>query len=173
MRGSRNYSSNTWSGNWGVLNSLIPYFMEFRTRVILAMTCLILSKFANITIPFVMKYIVDSLDTTNTQIIILPITFLIFYGILRFSSIILGEIRDTIFGRVTEHAMRRIGLNVFQHIHSLDIAFHLSRKTGGLSRDIERGTNGISFLMRFLFFNILPTLLEILLVTLILLFNYP
>jgi ABC-type transport system involved in Fe-S cluster assembly fused permease/ATPase subunit len=172
MRGSRNYSSNTWSGNWGVLNSLIPYFMEFRTRVILAMTCLILSKFANITIPFVMKYIVDSLDTTNTQIIILPITFLIFYGILRFSSIILGEIRDTIFGRVTEHAMRRIGLNVFQHIHSLDIAFHLSRKTGGLSRDIERGTNGISFLMRFLLFNILPTLLEILLVTLILLFNY-
>ena len=172
MRGSRNYSSNTWSGNWGVLNSLIPYFMEFRTRVILAMTCLILSKFANITIPFVMKYIVDSLDTTNTQIIILPITFLIFYGILRFSSIILGEIRDTIFGRVTEHAMRRIGLNVFQHIHSMDIAFHLSRKTGGLSRDIERGTNGISFLMRFLLFNILPTLLEILLVTLILLFNY-
>jgi ABC-type transport system involved in Fe-S cluster assembly fused permease/ATPase subunit len=172
MRGSRNYSSNTWSGNWGVLNSLIPYFMEFRTRVILAMTCLIFSKFANITIPFVMKYIVDSLDTTNTQIIILPISFLIFYGILRFSSIILGEIRDTIFGRVTEHAMRRIGLNVFQHIHSLDIAFHLSRKTGGLSRDIERGTNGISFLMRFLLFNILPTLLEILLVTLILLFNY-
>ena len=172
MRGSRNYSSNTWSGDWGVLISLFPYLMEFRLRVVLAMICLLLAKLANISIPFAMKYIVDALDSTQSQIIVLPLTFLLFYGILRFSSIILGEIRDTVFGRVTEHAMRRIGLNVFKHLHSLDVSFHLSRKTGGLSRDIERGTSGISFLMRFLLFNILPTLLEILLVTFILLFNY-
>jgi ATP-binding cassette, subfamily B, heavy metal transporter len=171
MRG-RNISSYTWSGDWGVLRSLIPYFMEFRTRVALAMVCLILSKLANITLPFVMKYIVDALDSNSTQIIILPLLFLLLYGILRFSSIILGELRDTIFGRVTEHAMRRIGLKVFEHLHSLDIAFHLSRHTGGLSRDIERGTNGISFLLRFLLFNILPTLLEIILVTGILFYNY-
>lgn len=172
MRGSRNYSSNTWSGDWGVLKSLLPYFMEFRTRVFLAMACLLLAKLATITMPFAMKYIVDSLDRSQNQIIVLPVMFLVFYGLLRFSSIILGEIRDTIFGRVTEHAMRRIALKVFSHLHMLDIGFHLSRKTGALSRDIERGTSGISFLMRFLLFNIIPTLLEILLVTGILLYNY-
>ena len=172
MRGSRNYSSNTWSGDWGVLKSLLPYFLEFRLRVFIAMFCLVLAKLANITVPFALKYLVDSLDSINSQVLVLPLVFLLFYGMLRFSTIILGEIRDTIFGRVTEHAMRRVGLMVFKHLHSLDIAFHLSRKTGGVSRDIERGTSGISFLMRFLLFNILPTLLEILLVTLILFINY-
>ncbi|NNE38494.1 MAG: metal ABC transporter permease, partial [Gammaproteobacteria bacterium] len=172
MRGSRRYSTNTWSGDWQVLSSLLPYFMDFKLRIAVAMSCLVLSKIANISIPFVMKYIVDSLDTVQTQIVVLPLSLLLFYGILRFSSIILGEIRDTVFGRVTEHAMRQVGLKVFQHLHALDIAFHLSRKTGALSRDIERGTAGISFLMRFLLFNIVPTLLEILLVTFILFFNY-
>ena len=172
MRGSRRYSPNTWSGDWGVLKSLLPYFLEFRLRVTLAMFCLILAKLATIATPFAMKYIVDSLDSTQTQVIVLPLTFLLFYGVLRFGSIILGELRDTIFGRVTEHAMRRVALNVFEHLHSLDIGFHLTRKTGALSRDIERGTSGISFLMRFLLFNILPTMLEILLVALILLINY-
>jgi ATP-binding cassette subfamily B protein len=146
--------------------------MEFRLRVSLAIFCLILAKLATIATPFAMKYIVDSLDSTQTQVIVLPLSFLLFYGLLRFASIILGELRDTIFGRVTEHAMRRVALNVFEHLHSLVIGFHLSRKTGGLSRDIERGTSGISFLMRFLLFNIIPTLLEILLVSLILLVNY-
>ncbi len=172
MRGSRRYSPNTWSGDWEVLTSLLPYFMDFRLRIAIAMSCLVLSKLANISIPFVMKYIVDTLDSVQNQVLILPLSLLIFYGVLRFSSIILGEIRDTVFGRVTEHAMRQIGLKVFKHLHALDIGFHLSRKTGGLSRDIERGTAGISFLMRFLLFNIVPTLLEILLVTLILFVNY-
>lgn len=172
MRGSRNYSTNKWSGDWHVLKSLLPYLMDFRLRITIAMACLVLSKLANISIPFVLKYIVDSLDTVQNQLIVLPLSLLVFYGILRFSSIILGEIRDTVFGRVTEHAMRQIGLRVFKHLHALDIAFHLSRKTGGLSKDVERGTAGISFLMRFLLFNIVPTLLEILLVTFILFFNF-
>ena len=141
MRGARGYSPNTWSGDWSVLKSLLPYFMEFRGRVILAMVCLVLAKLATVTLPFAMKYIVDSLDTAQSQVIALPLMFLLFYGILRFGSIILGEIRDTIFGRVTEHAMRRVGLNVFNHLHRLDLEFHLSRRTGGLSRDIERGTS--------------------------------
>ena len=89
------------------------------------------------------------------------------YGSLRFASVFFGEIRDALFGRVTEHAMRQVGLNVFKHLHQLDLSFHLDRQTGGISRDIERGTNGISFLMRFMMFNILPTLLEILLVAII------
>ena len=172
MRGSRNYSGNTWSGNWSVLKSLLPYFMVFRGRVIIAMLCLVMAKLASVTLPFAMKYIVDSLDATQTRVITLPLLFLVFYGILRFGTIIFGEIRDSIFGRVTENAMRKIALNVFNHLHTLDLEFHLSRKMGGLSRDIERGTSGISFLMRFLLFNIVPTLLEILMVTGILFYNY-
>jgi ABC-type multidrug transport system fused ATPase/permease subunit len=172
MRGSKNYSTNTWSGDWSVLRSLLPYFMEFRGRVIIAMICLVLAKLASVALPFAIKNIVDSLDSTQTTIVALPLMFLLLYGFLRFSTIILGEIRDTIFGRVTEHAMRRIALNVFRHLHTLDLDFHLSRRTGGLSRDIERGTSGISFLMRFMLFNIVPTLLEIAMVTAILFFNY-
>jgi ATP-binding cassette subfamily B protein len=89
------------------------------------------------------------------------------YGGLRFASVFLGEVRDAVFSRVTEHAMRNIGLKVFKHLHSLELAFHLDRQTGGISRDIERGTSGLSFLMRFLMFNIVPTLFEILTVAII------
>ena len=172
MRGSRSNSNNTWSGDWSALRSLLPYFMEFRGRVVFAMICLILAKLASVALPLAMKYIVDALDTTQTRVISLPLLFLLFYGFLRFSSIMLGEIRDTIFGRVTESAMRKVALNVFKHLHKLDLEFHLSRRTGGLSRDIERGTTGINFLMRFMLFNILPTLLEIAMVAIILLVNY-
>ena len=81
--------------------------------------------------------------------------------------VVLAELRDSLFGRVTERAMRRIGLDIFKHLHALDLSFHLSRQTGGLSRDIERGTTGISTLMRFMIFNIVPTLIEITLVVVI------
>jgi ATP-binding cassette subfamily B protein len=172
MRPSRDNSPNTWSGDWSVLKSLIPYFMEFRGRVLLAMLCLILAKLAAVAMPFAMKYIVDGLDTTQSRVIAVPMAFLLLYGILRFGGIILGEIRDAVFGRVTERAMRRVGLKVFRHLHALDLEYHLTRQTGAVSRDIERGTNGISFIMRFMLFNILPTLFEITLVAGILLVNY-
>ena len=172
MRGDRHYSNNTWSGNWRVLKHLIPYFIEFPARVGLALGCLILAKLATVALPFALKYIVDSLDATQSRIIVVPLAFLLLYGLLRFGTIIFGELRDTIFGRVTERAMRRIGLKVFRHLHSLDLDYHLSRRTGALARDIERGTNGISFLMRFLLFNILPTLFEITLVAGILFYKY-
>ena len=172
MRGARNNSPNTWSGDWTVLRSLIPYFMEYRGRVVLAIGFLILAKVASVTLPFALKFIVDNLDSTQSKVIAIPLGFLLLYGALRLGTIIFGEIRDAIFGRVTERAMRRIGLRVFKHLHALDLSYHLSRRTGGLSRDIERGTYGISFLMRFLLFNILPTLLEILLVATILLVSY-
>jgi ABC-type transport system involved in Fe-S cluster assembly fused permease/ATPase subunit len=172
MRGDRHYSNNTWSGNWRVLKHLIPYFIEFPARVGLALGCLILAKLATVALPFALKYIVDSLDATQSKVIAVPLAFLVLYGLLRFGTIIFGEIRDTIFGRVTERAMRRIGLKVFRHLHSLDLDYHLSRRTGALARDIERGTNGISFLMRFLLFNIIPTLFEITLVAGILFYKY-
>lgn len=173
MRGhGDNTKNNQWSGDWTAIKSLVPYFLEFRGRVLLALLFLILAKLASVLIPFVMKHIVDSLDSSQSQIIAVPFLFLFMYGILRLGTILFAEIRDTIFGRVTEHAMHRIGLKVFKHLHALDLGFHLSRRTGGMARDIERGTNGINFLMRFLLFNIIPTLLEITLITFILLFNY-
>lgn len=159
--------------NWSVLKTLFPYLLEFRARIALAVVCLVMTKLASVGAPFILKYIVDDLDASGVDdMITLPLALLLAYGVVRFSNVLFGELRDTLFGRVTERAMRRIGLKVFRHLHALDLDFHLNRRTGGLSRDIERGTNGISFLLRFMVFNILPTLLEIGLVIVLLLWNY-
>ncbi len=158
--------------SWRTLNELLPYLLEYKRRVFLAMVCLVLAKMASVGLPFVLKYIVDDLDQEAGQLIAIPLGLLLAYGIVRFSNVLFSELRDTVFGRVTERAMRRIGLRVFEHLHALDLEFHLNRQTGGLSRDIERGVSGISFLMRFMVFNIVPTLLEIGMVTLLLLINY-
>jgi ABC-type transport system involved in Fe-S cluster assembly fused permease/ATPase subunit len=146
----------------------LPYLWEFKGRVILALIALIAAKLASLLMPWALKHIVDGLDTSLNPVVMLPLFFILFYGFLRFSSVFFGELRDALFSRVTERAMRKIGLRVFNHLHSLDLSFHLERATGGISRDIERGTNGISFLMRFLMFNIVPTLFEILMVAIIL-----
>ena len=158
---------------WQTLSQLWPYLLEFKRRVALAILCLIAAKLASIGLPYVLKYTVDSLNgDLSTLAIAVPISLVIAYGALRLINVLLGEIRDTLFGRVTERAMRRLGLKVFKHLHNLDLGFHLNRRTGGLSRDIERGTSGISFLMRFMVFNIVPTLLEISLVVGLLLFQF-
>ncbi|MCU4676076.1 ABC transporter ATP-binding protein/permease [Catenovulum sp. 2E275] len=160
--------------NFQVIRQMLPYLFEFKFRVGLALFCLILAKVAGVSLPFVLKHIVDGLNVSEAQaqIVAVPLALLFAYGGLRFLNTIIGEIRDTLFGRVTERAMRRLGLQVFQHLHALDIDFHLSRQTGGIARDIDRGTNGISFLMRFLVFNIGPTLLEIGIVIGLFLVNY-
>ena len=136
--------------HWGALKTLFPYLLEFRRAVALAILCLIGAKVAGVTLPFILKHIVDDLDSAGgvAQAIALPLGLLLAYGAVRFSSTLFGELRDTIFGRVTERAQRRVGLEVFQHLHKLDLDFHLDRRTGGLSRDIERGNSGIGFLMR-------------------------
>ena len=158
---------------WHVLKQLRPYLLEFKRRVVLALLCLVAAKLASIGLPYVLKYTVDSLNGDLTTLALaVPISLIVAYGTLRLLNVLLGEVRDTLFGRVTERAMRRIGLNVFKHLHNLDLGFHLDRGTGGLSRDIERGTSGISFLMRFMVFNIVPTLLEIGLVVGLLLFQF-
>ncbi len=169
--GNKDYSRR-WSGDWAVIRGLAPYFLEFRGRVILALLFLILAKLASVMLPLFMKYIVDALDSKESQLVAVPLTLLLAYGLLRLSNIVLTEVRDAIFGRVTERAMRRVGLKVFQHLHALDLDFHLSRQTGAMARDIERGTNGISFLMRSTLFNIAPTLFEIALVLIILASNF-
>jgi ATP-binding cassette subfamily B protein len=154
--------------NWRVLLSLTPYLREFKGRVVLSFLFLIAAKIAGVAMPWVLKLIVDDLDLSKSAAVVVPVFLLLTYGLLRFASVFLGELRDAIFARVTERAMRRVGLEVFRHLHALDLDFHLSRKTGGLSRDIERGTSGISFLLRFLLFNIIPTLFELFLVAVIL-----
>lgn len=158
--------------NWQIIKIIWPYLMEYRSRVLLALGCLILAKLANVVGPFILKYIVDALQADTTQLLAVPVGLVLAYGFARFSNVLFGELRDTVFGRVTERAMRKIGLKVFRHLHSLDLDFHLNRRTGGLSRDIERGTTGISFLMRFFVFNIVPTFIEIFMVVGILFFNY-
>ena len=158
--------------NWHIVRIIWPYLMEYRNRVLLALGCLILAKLGNVVGPFILKYIVDALDSEKTQLIAAPIALVLAYGLARFANVLFGELRDTIFGHVTERAMRKIGIKVFRHLHNLDLDFHLNRRTGGLSRDIERGTTGISFLMRFFVFNIVPTFIEIFMVVGILLYNY-
>ncbi|MFT6284297.1 MAG: ATP-binding cassette subfamily B protein [Arenicella sp.] len=160
--------------NWRIFSQLWPYLTEFKVRVGLALLCLIAAKTASIYLPFILKYTVDELNAERAAnaIILVPFGLIAAYGFLRLANVLFGEIRDTLFGRVTERAMRRLGLQVFRHLHNLDLDFHLNRQTGGLSRDIERGTSGISFLMRFLVFNIVPTLFEIAVVVGVLFYNY-
>ena len=174
MSSRHNKNFNDGPINWKIYQQLWPYLLEFKQRVALAMLCLVAAKVASIGLPFVLKNTVDQLNTTATQneLLIVPFGLVAAYGLLRLSNVLFGEIRDTLFGRVTERAMRRLGLRVFEHLHALDLDFHLNRQTGGLSRDMERGTSGISFLMRFLVFNIVPTLFEIVVVVGVLFYNY-
>ena len=175
MRHGHHASTEADSFNWKIIQHVIPYLFEYKRRIFSALMFMIFAKLASVGLPFILKYIVDDLDASTSEasaLVIAPIALVIAYGVVRFSNVLFGEIRDTLFGRVTERAIRRIGLKVFQHLHSLDLEFHLNRRTGGLSRDIERGTTGINFLMRFMVFNIIPTLLEIGLVVFILFFNY-
>jgi ATP-binding cassette subfamily B protein len=160
------------ASEWSAVPRLLPFLWVWPARVIAAMAFLFAAKGASVLLPVALKEIVDTLDTDNLELVALPVGVLIAYGALRLASTLFGEIRDVIFGRVTEHAMREVALKVFKHLHALDLSFHLERRTGGLSRDIERGLNGINFLMRFMLFNILPTLLEIGLVAGILFVGY-
>ena len=149
----------------------MPYLLEFKGRVIFAMSFLVLSKLANVAVPLALKQIIDALDKTNA-VLMVPVFLIVGYGLLRLLSTLFGELRDAVFAKVTQRAIRRVALKVFEHLHSLSLRFHLDRQTGGVSRDIERGTRGIGFLLNFTLFNILPTLLEISLVAAILFSKY-
>ena len=158
--------------DWQTIGILMPYLWEYRLRVIVAMGFLVLAKLAGVTVPLVLKEVVDALDRTHNIAVILPLALLIGYGALRLASTLFNELRDLVFAKVAQRAIRNIALKVFRHLHSLALRFHLERQTGGMSRDIERGTRGMSFLLSFMLFNILPTLLEIALVAIILFVTY-
>ncbi len=138
---------------------------EMRVRVVGAMLCLALAKVATVYVPLLYKEAVDILTGEAGVALFLPVGLILAYGLIRVASTAFAELRDFIFAKVAQRAIRRVALQVFQHLHRLSLRFHLDRQTGGLSRAIERGTKGIEFLLSFMLFNILPTLLEILLVT--------
>ncbi|PXX15655.1 ATP-binding cassette subfamily B protein [Nitrosomonas ureae] len=171
MRPTRLEKPAATRSNLKTIAALLPYLWEFKVRVVLALSLLVLAKLANVSVPLVLKEIVDALDQTRAELT-LPVFLLLSYGVLRLCSTLFGELRDAIFAKVTQRAIRRIANKVFSHLHSLSLRFHLERQTGGVSRDIERGTRGISFLLNFMLFNILPTLLEIGLVLIILISQY-
>lgn len=159
--------------DWTTIKSLLPYLWQWKWRVLLALSCLIAAKLANVAVPIIFKHIVDDLGLDDPgKLMLVPLGLLAAYGGLRFSASLFGELREIIFARVTQRAVRNIALQVFSHLHSLSLRFHLERQTGGLTRDIERGTKAIGSLLSYTLYSILPTLVEILLVLGILVVRY-
>ena len=156
---------------WRTLRSLAPYLWQYKWRVLLAVSCLITAKLANVAVPIVFKSMIDDLGSSASTLA-LPVLLLTLYGALRFSNSLFTELREIIFARVTQQAVRRLALEVFRHLHALSLRFHLERQTGGVSRDIERGSRSISSLISYALYSILPTLVEIALVLGILFAKY-
>ncbi len=154
-----------------MLGTLVPYLLEYRWRVLGALLLLIAAKLTNVAVPLVMKEVVDGLDP-KLALLAVPAALVAAYGLLRFSTTLFAELRDVVFVRVTQRAIRRVALGVFRHLHSLSLRFHLDRQTGGMTRDIERGTRGISTLLSYLIFSILPVILEFALVAAVLLAKF-
>ncbi len=158
-------------GDFRTVGTLLPYLWAWKGRVIAALAALVAAKVANVGVPVLLKEIVDALDR-ESALLAVPFALLVAYGLLRLSTTLFTELRELLFAKVTQRAVRNIALEVFRHLHALSLRFHLSRQTGGLTRDIERGTRGISTLINFMLFSILPTLVEIALVTAILIARY-
>jgi len=154
------------------LRELLPFLWNYRGRVVLALGFLILAKVANVGIPLVLKKIVDHLDASHGLGLMLPLSFLLLYGALRLGSSLFNELRDSVFARVRHGATRSVSVKVLEHLHKLSLRYHLERKTGGLSRDIDRGARSVSALLNYMVFSLLPTLVEITLIAGILLVNY-
>jgi len=159
--------------DWQTVKTLLPYLWQWKWRVIFALSCLIAAKLTNVAVPIIFKHIVDALTVPkDQQLLLVPVGLLGAYGLLRFSTALFTELREIIFARVTQRAQRTIALKVFEHLHALSLRFHLERQTGGLTRDIERGTRSVSSLISYTIYSILPTLVEIALVLGILLVRY-
>ncbi len=161
--------------DWATLRTLFPYLWVYKWRVIAALGALIGAKMANVGVPLVLKQLIDQLaiDPAHPQaLLVLPVGALIAYGLLRLSTTVFTELREFLFARVTQRAVRTIALKVFRHLHALSLRFHLNRQTGGMTRDIERGTRGVNSLISYSLFNVLPTLVEITLVLGYLVINY-
>ena len=149
--------------DWQVVKNLLPYLSAYKARIIFTIICLVVAKAANLGVPILLKHIVDamSIQTIPKALLVVPVSLIVAYGLLRLSASLFSELRELIFSKVTEHAVRQVGLQVFNHLHALSLRFHLSRQTGGMTRDIERGTRGIQSLISFSLYSIIPTLIEL------------
>jgi len=151
-------------GDWRTIKSLLPYLMAYRWRVALALSFLIAAKVANLGVPMVMKRLIDSMNVSASDpraLLVVPVGIILGYGLLRLSTSLFSELREILFAKVTESSVRTLALQVFRHLHALSLRFHLERQTGGMSRDIERGTRGIQSLISYSLYSILPTLVEV------------
>jgi ATP-binding cassette subfamily B protein len=160
--------------DWNVIKNLLPYIKAYKARIIFTLICLVLAKVANLGVPIMLKNIVDamSINSTPKALLVVPVSLIVAYGLLRLSASLFAELRELIFSKVTEQAVRQVGLQVFNHLHALSLRFHLSRQTGGMTRDIERGTRGIQSLITYSLYSIIPTLIELAMVLGYLLFAY-
>ncbi|BEV17154.1 ABC transporter ATP-binding protein/permease [Herbaspirillum sp. DW155] len=162
-------------GDWEVVRTLLPYLWTYKWRVMLALAFLVGAKLANVGVPLVLKKLVDAMTITPAHpqaLLVLPLGLLVAYGALRLATALFTELRELMFARVTQRAVRTIALQVFRHLHALSLRFHLNRQTGGMTRDIERGTRGVSSLVSYTLFSILPTIIEIALVLAYLITHY-
>ncbi len=158
--------------DWHNIKTMLPYLSEFRGRAMLALACLVLAKVANVAVPVYLKKIVDALESAPEQMLILPVTLILAYGALKLSASLFTELRGIIFSKVRYRAMRRLSTRVLSHLHKLSLRFHLERKTGSISRDLERGTRSVATILNYLVFSILPIVVEFGLVAFVLLTNY-
>jgi ATP-binding cassette, subfamily B, heavy metal transporter len=161
--------------DWATLKTLFPYLWAYKWRVLLALLFLVGAKMANVGVPLVLKSLIDhmTIGPNNPRgLMVLPVGILLAYGALRVCTTLFTELREFVFAKVTQRAVRTIALKVFRHLHALSLRFHLNRQTGGMTRDIERGTRGISSLVSYTLYSILPTLVEITLVIGYLLLHY-
>ncbi len=168
-------SKTAGRGDWRVIRDLLPYLLEYRFRVLIALSCLIAAKVTNLGIPIVLKDLIDSLNINANSpqaLLVAPIGIIVAYGLLRIFASVFTELREALFAKVTQNAVRKVALQVFEHLHSLALSFHLARQTGGVSRDIERGTRGIQSLISYSLYSILPTLIEFCLVLGYLAYSY-
>ena len=172
MRHHAGKNSPPGPADWRTLKKLGPYLWEHRWRFVFAVIFLIGAKLATIGVPILLKHIVDSLDTSKNAVLLLPAALIVGYGLLRLATTLFSDLRDMIFAKVTQGMIRKVSIEAFHHLHNLSLRFHLERQTGGVTRDIERGSQGISVVINYLLFRIAPTLIEILLVGGILLVQF-
>lgn len=158
--------------DWQNLRSMLPYLWEFRGRAALALVCLVLAKLANVGVPLILKQIVDAFEGRQGQILVLPLSLLLAYGALKLGAALFNELRDVVFARVRYRAMRRLSTRVLGHLHALSLRYHLERRSGAISRDLERGTRSVATILNYMVFSVLPVLVELSLVAIILLGRY-
>ena len=154
--------------DWATLRRLFPYLWQYKWRVIAALAFMVGAKLANVGVPLLLKQLVDTMNPKGgidaTALLVVPAALLVAYGLLRLSTTLFAELRDLVFAKATEGASRSISLQVFRHLHGLSLRFHLERQTGGMTRDIERGTRAVHSLISYSLYSIIPTLIEVTLV---------